>query len=193
VTAAARPAGQPARGAGRTGRGRTTILLAAAFLLGVALPAVAGEGAATARVPTVTRLVKIFLELEGELAAGLRGGNAAAVERLLADDFELRVASMPGNPTPRAEWLRLALGKPGPAVSFEQMAVHEYGDTAIVSFLQVPLAKASRDPTRDIATVDVWKRAGEGWSLAVRYAGPAGRRDFAIPGASNEPPVDKRY
>ena len=172
---------------------RKAIVLLAACLLGAALPAAAAEVAATGRIPTVTRLVKVFLELEGELAAGVQGGNEAAVENLLTDDFELRAASMPGNPTPRADWLRLALEKPGPAVRIEQMAVHDYSDTAVVSFLQVPMVKGKRNPAMDIATVDVWRRAGEGWKLAVRYAGPAGSRDFAIPGASHEPPIEKRY
>jgi hypothetical protein len=40
---------------------------------------------------------------------------------------------------------------------------------------------------------DVWKRAGDSWKLAVRYAGPAGSRDFVIPGASKDAPIVKRY
>jgi len=153
----------------------------------------AADTPATGRVPTVTRLVKVFFEMEGALAAGVRGGNAAAVEKMVAEDFELRVASMPGNPTPRADWLRLSLERPGPAVRIEQMAVHDFGDVAVVSFLQAAGTGQKRDAGRDIATVDVWKRTGDTWMLAVRYAGPAASRGLVIPGASTEPPIEKRY
>jgi len=145
------------------------------------------------RVPTVTRQVKAFTELEGALDAGVRSGNAAAVGKMLAEDFEMRAASMPGNPTPRAEWIRLALANPGPPVRIEQMAVHEFGTVAVVSFMQRPSSKPKHDPSLDVATVDVWRRAGDAWVLAVRYSGPAGATDFAIPGVSREPPIEKRY
>jgi hypothetical protein len=149
--------------------------------------------AASGRIPTLTRLVKLFLELEGALTTSLHEGNAASVDKTLADDFEMRVASMPGNPTPRAEWIKLALGKPAPAFRIEQMAVHDFGDVCVVSFLQAGVAGDRREPARDIAIVDVWKRAGDSWKLAVRYAGPAGSRDVVIPGASKDAPIVKRY
>ena len=47
-------------------------------------PVSAADTPATGRIPTVTRLVKLFLELEGSLATGIRSGNAAAVEKMLA-------------------------------------------------------------------------------------------------------------
>jgi ketosteroid isomerase-like protein len=172
---------------------RLVIAFLVAGVLAYPLRAHAADSPAPGRIPTVTRLVKLFLELEGALAAGVRSGNATAVDGMVADDFELRVASMPGNPTPRAEWLRLALDKPGPSFRIEQMAVHDFGEVAIVSFLEAAMAGEKRDATRDIATVDVWKRSGETWKLAVRYAGPAGSHGFAIPGASMQPPIEKRY
>lgn len=164
--------------------------LAASIALGNARAADIAPGS---RITTVTRLVKQFLELETALSAGLHGGNATAVEPLLADDFELRAAAAPGNPTPRAEWLRLALANPGPAVDIEQMAVHDYGEIAVVSFQWIPTGKGRRDVAKAITAVDVWRREPTGWKLAVRYAGPATRRDIVIPGASTEPPIDKRY
>jgi ketosteroid isomerase-like protein len=166
------------------------ILLAAAAVW--ALPATA-DVAAGARVPTVTRLVKQFLELESALAADLLRGDRAAVERMLVDDFELRAGSAPGNPTPRADWIRLALAAPPSGYEIEQMAVHDYGDVAVVSFLQAATANGRRDPARDLFTVDVWKRADGAWRLGVRYAAPAGSRDVAIPGAATEAPFPKRY
>jgi len=172
---------------------RWVIAMLAAGVLTCPLHSGAADNPAAGRIPTVTRLVKLFLELEGVLADGVRNGNATAVGRMLAEDFELRVASAPGNPTPRAEWLRLATEKPGPTYLIEQMAVHDFGSVAAVSFLQAALTGQTRDPARDIATVDIWKRSGDTWTLAVRYAGPAGSGSFAIPGASMEPPIEKRY
>ena len=173
---------------------RVVIALALAGVFASASNASAADTPATGgRIPTVTRLVKRFLELEGTLATNLRAGKTAAVATMLADDFELRVASMPGHPTPRDEWLRRAVEQPGPEVQIEQMAVHDYGAVAVVSFLQAAMAGQQRDAARDIATVDVWKRNGDAWILAVRYAGPAGAQDFVIPGASTDPPIPKRY
>ena len=92
-------------------------VLFCAGMLTVPLGAQTNIDAALGHIPTVTRLVKLFMDLEGTLATGLRDGNAAAVDTMLADDFEMRVASMPGNPTPRAEWIKLSLGKPASAFS----------------------------------------------------------------------------
>jgi len=171
---------------------RTFALLFVAMLIACPLASFAADESRPTRIPTVTRLVKIFLDMENTLAAALQNGNAAAIDKLLLDDFELRVASMPANPTPRAEWIRFSLGKP---VSFhvEQMAVHDFGDVAIVNFLQTSAAPNARDAAKDVAIVDVWKRAGDSWKLAVRYAGPSGPRDFVIPGAGSEPPIPKKY
>jgi len=169
------------------------MLMLAAFGLSHPLAAVAAEDPARTRIPTVTRLVKLFYELEGSLAATLQGGDAAAVEKMLESDFELRAGWIPGNPTPRDEWIRLALGKPASAFRIEQMAVHDYGEIAVVSFLQAAVANNLRNRGGDIFTVDVWKRAGDTWKLAVRYASPAGSADFAIPGASTETPIRKQY
>ena len=153
----------------------------------------AADEKAAARVPTVTRLVKLFSELEATLATTLQHDSVAA-GRMLDPDFELRAGRAPGNPTPREDFLRLSLGKPASGYRIEQMAVHDYGDVAIVSFLQAATAsKKPGDRNADVFTVDVWKRSGDGWLLAVRYAGPAGGAEAFIPGASTEPPIRKRY
>jgi hypothetical protein len=174
-------------------RSKAAVAVLAAVLLGAAAPALAQDAPATGRIPTVTRLVKAFLEREAALEAAVREGHSAAVEAMLADDFELRVAAQPGNPTPRAEWVRLVIAKPGPPRRLEQMAVHDYGDVAVVSFMQ---ASTGRSLGHDIATVDVWKRSGDAWKLAVRFSGPAdaGRAPaLAVPGAATDPPIEKRY
>ena len=126
------------------------------------------------RIPTVTRLVQVFSTLESELMVALQKGDSAVINQMLADDFELRSGAMPGTPMPRAEWLRNSHGQA--AMPIEQMAVHDYGTTAVVSFL------GKRRARQDVFMVDTWSKSGDIWKLAVRYASPAGDRRFSIPG-----------
>jgi hypothetical protein len=108
-------------------------------------------------VPTVTRLVKLFMDLEQTLDQQLARGDKAD---LVADNFEQRNGSAPGNPVPRAEWLpqmsRIRLGE------MSQMAVHDHGTLAVVSFLATRSGKSA-------FVVDVWKNQQGQWLLATRY------------------------
>jgi hypothetical protein len=127
-----------------------------------ALPLAAPAQVRTQAV-TVTRLVRVFLELETALFEAERSGDRAALERLLVDDFEQRGAARPGRPMPRAEWLDEALRNAAAEIDLEQMAVHDRGQTAIVSFAARPAGRAGR------FIVDVWVRVGADWRLNVRY------------------------
>ena len=127
------------------------------------------------RVPTVTRLVQLFSGLESDLMVAVQKGDAPTIDKLLAEDFELRSGAMPGIPTPRAEWLQQSKNQfTAPIV---QMSVHDYGTAAVVSYLW------QRGVRRDVFIVDVWVRIGDAWKLSVRYASPGGDRKFKIPGA----------
>jgi hypothetical protein len=142
----------------------------------------------------VTRLVKIVTGLEAELADGIRSGKPDAAEALLAEDFEMRLSNGPGQPIPRADWLREAIARPGAPATLEQVAVHEIGELAIASFQQRTPAGSGRKTDEVIFVVDVWKRQGETWKLAIRYAGPAGDAGFTATGAgAREPVIPKRY
>jgi hypothetical protein len=113
---------------------------------------------------------------------------------MLTDDFELRIGSAPGIPVPRADWVRAAIAKPDPPSQPAQIAVHEFGEIAIASFLQARPQAAQKKADGDTFIVDVWKRSGESWKLATRYAAPAGGPDFAILGAgAPQPVIPKRY
>ena len=143
-------------------------------------------------IPTVTRLVQTFTVLEQGVQEYAQQRNATGLAALLADDFEMRVGAMPGNPVPRAQWLQQVVQRPGSPAEMQQMAVHDYDSVAVVSFLlkQDKSAKTSAD----IYMVDVWKKVGDKWLLAIRYASPAGSPRFAIPGlAADMPQLDKRY
>src|SRR5437764_14010070 len=84
----------------------------------------ADERATGGRVPTVTRLVKLFTEQEAALASAIRAGDASTVERLLTDDFEMRTGAMPSNPVPRDERLSEMLRVRNPGDCATGMAVH---------------------------------------------------------------------
>lgn len=146
----------------------------------LALAFVAAPAAAQTRIPTVTRLVKQFVGLEDELAAALRSGDAAVIDRLVAEDFEQRDAARPGEPLPRVDWLQRD-AKAGAAFSeIEQMAVHEHGELMIVSFLR---SDAGRQHSQFV--VDVWKRQPDGTRLLIRYLSPAP--------ATTGPAIKKKY
>jgi hypothetical protein len=67
------------------------------------------------------------------------------------------------------------------------MAVHDLGETAVVSFTRGNRGGA-------LFVVDVWRKQGSDWRLAVRYASPAGTASYAVPGAgTEEPEIPKKY
>jgi hypothetical protein len=135
------------------------------------VPGQAQRSGTTARIPTVTRLVKQFFELETTLNEKLEANDAAALDTLIDADFEARSAANPGTPIPRADWLRAASGQ-AHKPRIDQMAVHDFGSIAVVSFTQSTRAKAAtQDSTRMI--VDCWKRSGDHWLLVVRYESPS--------------------
>jgi ketosteroid isomerase-like protein len=158
-------------------------------------PFALAQDRATGRIPTVTRLVRIISTLESELSAHARSGNQSALAQMLTDDFEMRIASNPGTPIPRDDWLREALAKPEPESRVEQMSVHEYGDIAVATFInRHEQAGSKKGSDGALFLVDVWKRSGDTWQLALRHAGPSGSSDFAPMGAgAKQPVIPKKY
>src|SRR5229473_1422031 len=153
-------------------------LLALPALFVASLPSVAADEQPTGgRVPTVTRLVKLFLEKEASLSAAIRSADATALSGLLTDDFELRTGARAASPIPRADWVRELLRTRDPGGDINRMAVHDFGAIAIASFTQDTVGGP-------VFVVDVWRGQGIDWKLAVRYASPAGSPAFAIPGGS---------
>ncbi|MGE5241942.1 MAG: nuclear transport factor 2 family protein [Bacteroidota bacterium] len=165
-------------------------LLFAVVLTGGSGPALS-EAEGQLRIPTVTRLVRQFTVLENSLLESVGKQDSAAVQKMLADDFEMRIGAMPGVPTPRAEWIRQSLKEPAGLSGIEQMAVHDYGNVAVVSFLGRRDVNGARG---DLFIVDVWTRSQGAWKLSTRYAGPAGDRRFVVPGAATSlPMIEKKY
>jgi hypothetical protein len=164
---------------------RQVVMICAAVLVGG--PAAAQPSSQTGRIPTVTRLVKVFSDLEAALQTQARSPDPGALDQSLDPAFEMRDGASPAAPIPRDEWIRQARAAPGGNPSIDQMAVHDLGAYAIVSFREVdPGAKA----TSKRFVVDCWKRDGDTWKLAIRYASD-------VPAASQERTpagtLDKRY
>jgi ketosteroid isomerase-like protein len=62
------------------------------------------------------------------------------------------------------------------------MAVHEYGDLMVVSFLWKIDAPQKAGVAQNVFVVDTWKRNGDNWQVQVRYASPVGAA-AGVPGA----------
>lgn len=167
-------------------RTRRRLLGAAALVL--PLPAAWSQ---TGRVPIVTRLVKILLGFETRLAQAASTGDAAGLQALLADDFELRSARRPGVPTPRAEWLAALAREPAPQAEIEQAAAHDHGAVVDLSFLLRPTGEAPK--TVPLFIVDTWAKDGDGWRLKVRYAAPVARNAPRVPGEGDAAVIPKKY
>jgi len=126
--------------------------------------------------PVPTRNVAIFTKLENALADAVQRHDAEAMSRILSDDFEIRSAPLPGVPTARDEAVHAWAQLPAPAsAAIGQMAVHDYGELMVVSFV-------SKQGAQSFFVVDTWKHAGTDWKLAVRYAAPIVEGAAAVPG-----------
>lgn len=165
---------------------RLSVLAIAAF---VALPAAAQPALPTDRVPTVTRLVKLFSELETGLVTQAHAADTTALDQSLDASFEMRTSAAPGVPVPRDEWILRARAAPARPPRIDQMAVHDFGDVAVVSFREFAAPATPARSPRGRFVVDCWKRAGDGWKLAVRYVSDAAPEGIKPPPGT----IDKRY
>jgi ketosteroid isomerase-like protein len=144
----------------------------------------AGQAAPSGRggaVVTPTRNILIFTKLENDWFDAIQRHDAQAIGRYVTDDFEIRSAPTPGVPTARNEALQQWVQMPATHASIRQMAVHEYGDLMLVSFLWTLGEGASAQP---FFVIDTWKRVGTDWRVAVRYAAPVGEGGATVPGTT---------
>src|SRR5262249_43917239 len=135
-----------------------------------------GQPSAPGRTPivTVTRLVKLFGGLENEWLTAVRNRDEPALTALLADDFEMRLASRPSEPVPRAEWIKHALASPPVAWTVHNMAARDLGCAVMVSFRLDP--GGSAPGSRPVFVVDTWAQTEGNWKVAARYVAAADER-----------------
>lgn len=157
------------------------------FLMFFGLSAALGSAMAAGQAPTggrggpvPTRTVAIFTKLENALIDAAQRHDADALSHLVSDDFEIRSAPVPGVPTARDEALQAWMQVPAQPSAIGQMAVHEYGDLMVVSFVWKRGEGAAA--SQSFFVVDTWKRAGADWKVAVRYAAPLVDGAAAVPG-----------
>jgi hypothetical protein len=149
------------------------------------------------KIPLLTRQVKTFSGLELELIEALKNKNQFKLDKLVAEDFEMRTVARPDDPVPYAEWLKISLAEASVyTLDIGRMAVHDLNETAVVSLMWNSVADNKQTAMPNIFLVDVWTKKGAEWKLAIRYASPV--RDDAIairiPGFSADKPViEKKY
>ena len=158
------------------------------FLIFLGLSAALGSAMAGGQAPTggrsgpvPTRNVAIFTKLENAWIDAVQRHDTEALARIVSDDFEIRSAPVPGVPTARDEALHAWTQLPAQPSSIGQMAVHEYGELMVVSFVW-KLGEVAGTASQSFFVVDTWKRAGADWKVAVRYAAPIVEGAAAVPG-----------
>jgi hypothetical protein len=169
---------------------RLSLCVVAALCTVTLAPQVQAQAVRT-QIPVVTRLVQLYSDYEQRLADAINRRDTGEIDRLVAKDFELRSANNIDVPTPRADWIAQSLKEPSASISIGQMAVHDYGDIRIVSFVMKRAAAARRE--RGIAVIDVWMQSGETSVLKVRYAAFQDTQSLRIPGEPRQQQINKRY
>ncbi len=157
----------------------------------IALASQVQAQAVRTQIPVVTRLVQLYSDYEQRLAEAITRKDNGEIDRLVASDFELRSANNIGIPVPRTDWIAQSLRDPPASVSIEQMAVHDYGNIRIVSFVMKRATATRREP--GIAVVDVWMQSDETSILKTRYAAVQVAHSLHVPGEMWRQQIDKRY
>jgi hypothetical protein len=148
------------------------VILAVAALVAAGVSANPGQANAPMRIQVMTRQVQAFAQREQALTDALGKSDRAATDRLLSADFEMRDGAAAVQPVPRAQWISAR-----PSGSLDQIAVHDYGNVAVVSFINNTTRSKS---TRAAFVVDVWQKHGEDWQLSVRYQSQLGARNLPV-------------
>ena len=106
-----------------------------------------------------TRSVSTYLGLERDLHDAIEQRDQAAVMAMLADDFEMRSASVP-DVTAADDWLRREFASKQPNGLVRELSVREVDDLAIVSFL-LDRGPVGRPATTTWFVVDVWRQSSQ--------------------------------
>jgi hypothetical protein len=139
-------------------------LFVAAVVFALFLSPAALSAQAVSGMPTLA--AGSFGKLEARLHDALRARDRRALETLLAKDFELRDISNPSELMLRDEFIEKAKQGSAVACGVEQLMPRLWSDTAVISFV---CTSSSGGDTR--LAVDVWRKSGAVWRLAIRYLG----------------------
>jgi ketosteroid isomerase-like protein len=140
-------------------------------LIVIATLLLAGVGFAAAQTPTSNQTEQELKRLTRELADSALRGDKAVAERYLADGY-IETDGY-GHVATRAQVLA---NYPGNASSMkatmdlEDIQVHDYGDTAVVSARAVMRLEANGQKiTNSYRTTDIWMRRNGGWQLIAEH------------------------
>ena len=171
------------------------LLIAALLCIFSLYPGAEPNSEDISRIPTVTRLVKSFTQLEFDIITAFKQNDQTKLARLIDQNFELQVASKSADPVPLSVWLKTSVAE-GSLYKYDitNMAVHDFGQSAIVSFAWNPFADGKNNTSPEIFIVDVWKKDGADWKLAIRFAEAVQKSGYKFPGFSlQDDTIEKKY
>ena len=142
------------------------------ILVGIAWSQSRISQGAPKRIQTTTRLVAIFSDLNNELFQSIQKHDAAAFDRLVGENFELRTVSTPDDPKSRDDWQRLEFRRRLQSFRISHMAVRGLrDDVAIVSFV-LEQNRGTTPPVQKSFVVQAWSRVGDAWTCQEAYVSP---------------------
>jgi hypothetical protein len=148
---------------------------AVVFLLMFVSRASPAQQSAKRKAPVATsRLQVFFSELETQELNAIQDKDQAALNRILADDFQEFRPDPPGKPIAREDWLKDAFSRRAKSFELRQMTIRSISpQISIASFiLSQAFEQAGKTDTEDRFVVDVWANSGGGdnWRCTGRYS-----------------------
>lgn len=143
------------------------------------------SGQEVGHVETRTRLVSQFSSLQTEWLNAVKARDAAALDRLLGDDFEVWTPTQ-ASPIPREEWQAQAFREKLRSFRVADMAVRSPRDgVAVESFrLETKTSRNGRDVTQQFFVVNLWVSDKDTWRCTDSYVSPMAA---ALPTAPGKP------
>ena len=151
---------------------RTRIVIAAVAVLTAFASAQRPIGGVPGKqIGSPTRQVTMFTSLERQLLDAQK--DKTLLDAMLTEDFQEWNAEQPGQGIGRDEVMQRALAAGKMQGAIRDMNVRMEGDAAIVSFVFVHRAeKEVGERSNATYLVDIWRKHGESFELAARYAAP---------------------
>lgn len=147
----------------------------ALFLVPMFISGAFSQQATKRKPPVVTsRLQVFFSELETQELNAIQDKNQAALNLILADDFQESRPDPPGQPIAREDWLKAAFSRKAKSFELRQMTIRSVTpQISIVSFiLSQVFEQSGKADNEDRFVVDVWANTGGGdnWRCTGRYS-----------------------
>ena len=112
-----------------------------------------------------------ILQIERDIMAAIKGKDATALEPMLADEFVYRTHF--GAEADKAEFLKSIASFPRKILSLrgEELRVDIFGDTAMLTGVQLAEARAPEGETEEsaVAFTDLFVRRDGSWLMVLAY------------------------